>query len=101
MTKLLSNAGHDEPGKIYYIQPYPAFVDFAKNPSTVKAYWNSKEDMSSQKEIFQILAKSIRYQSISILNDNELENFIMGQKFDIAISKTFCISFSVYLSIGE
>uniref|UniRef100_A0A0K0FVA6 glucuronosyltransferase n=1 Tax=Strongyloides venezuelensis TaxID=75913 RepID=A0A0K0FVA6_STRVS len=106
MTKLLSNAGHEvivlssiiddklkdpyyEPGKIYYIKPHPAFIDFAKNPSTVKAFWNSKADFSGQKELFQRLVNSIRYQGISILNDDELKNFIMEQKFDIAISETF------------
>uniref|UniRef100_A0A0N5C225 glucuronosyltransferase n=1 Tax=Strongyloides papillosus TaxID=174720 RepID=A0A0N5C225_STREA len=106
MTKLLSDAGHEvivlssiiddrlkdpyyEPGRIYYTKPHPAFVEFAKNPSTLKAYWNSKEGISDQTELFQRLVDSIRQQGISILNDDELKKFIMEQKFDIAISETF------------
>uniref|UniRef100_A0A0N5C226 glucuronosyltransferase n=1 Tax=Strongyloides papillosus TaxID=174720 RepID=A0A0N5C226_STREA len=114
ITKLLINAGHEvivlsskiddtlknpyhEPGKIYYTEPHPYFVEHLKSPPTVKAIWKSKEDISGQQKILQKLLNSIRYQGISILNDEKLKNFIMGQKFDAAISENmFYFMFGVF-----
>uniref|UniRef100_A0A0N5C227 glucuronosyltransferase n=1 Tax=Strongyloides papillosus TaxID=174720 RepID=A0A0N5C227_STREA len=104
ITELLTNAGHEvivlsskiddtlkdpyhEPGKIYYTKPHPIFVEFAKGPKLAMSAWESKEDFSDQRKYIQVLMNSIRYQGISILNDDELKNFIIEQKFDIAITE--------------
>uniref|UniRef100_A0A0K0FVA9 glucuronosyltransferase n=1 Tax=Strongyloides venezuelensis TaxID=75913 RepID=A0A0K0FVA9_STRVS len=114
ITKLLINAGHEvivlssniddtlkdpyhETGKIYYTEPHPYFVEHLKSPTTVKTIWKSKEDASGQQKMLQNLLNSIRYQGISILNDEKLKNFIMEQNFDAAISENmFYFMFGVF-----
>uniref|UniRef100_A0A0N5BBI6 glucuronosyltransferase n=1 Tax=Strongyloides papillosus TaxID=174720 RepID=A0A0N5BBI6_STREA len=118
MTKLLTNAGHEvivlsskiddtlkdpyhEHGKIYYTEPHPIFVSGAKNPEIIKLIWKSKEDISGQQKVFKTLRNAIRHQCISILNDDELKNFITKQKFDVAIAETmYLCMFGVYTYWG-
>ncbi|CEF70923.1 UDP-glucuronosyl/UDP-glucosyltransferase family-containing protein [Strongyloides ratti] len=104
MTKLLVKAGHDvtvlssnidstlkdpysEPGKIYYTDPDPFITKMTKNQSFVKDMWKSTKSITGQKKVFSNFMLALRLQGITIINNKELEKFVISQNFDAAIAE--------------
>uniref|UniRef100_A0A0K0FVA8 glucuronosyltransferase n=1 Tax=Strongyloides venezuelensis TaxID=75913 RepID=A0A0K0FVA8_STRVS len=106
MTKILINAGHEVivlssnfddslkdpyhlPGKIYFTEAHPSVTKVLRGPDQAKHMWKAKDDLAGQKNVFSAFIEAMRHQSVLIMNDKELENFIVKQKFDVAIAENW------------
>uniref|UniRef100_A0A0N4ZLT5 UDP-glucuronosyltransferase n=1 Tax=Parastrongyloides trichosuri TaxID=131310 RepID=A0A0N4ZLT5_PARTI len=104
MTRLLVDAGHDVlvvssnidkslkdpfhlPGKIYYSKPHIKLVELVNNKDHVENMWKSTRNILGQMTVVNVYKEALRHQGIAMIEDKDLENFILSQHFDLAIAE--------------